>query len=100
MTGLTSGPGDQAFTVTSSRRNPAFPGAVTGSATFVAFWSSLLGKPISSLLDEGESCDNLVFGQPWELQAQLMLGTISVWGWGPGLGAFLEQLRGGDNSEP
>ncbi|KYO39899.1 aspartate dehydrogenase domain-containing protein [Alligator mississippiensis] len=42
VTGLTSGPGDQAFTVTSSRRNPAFPGAVTGSATFVAFWSSLL----------------------------------------------------------
>ncbi|XP_074872228.1 aspartate dehydrogenase domain-containing protein isoform X1 [Carettochelys insculpta] len=34
--------GDQAFTVTSSRRNPASPGAVTGAATFPSFWGSLL----------------------------------------------------------
>uniref|UniRef100_A0A8C8VJL1 Aspartate dehydrogenase domain-containing protein n=1 Tax=Pelusios castaneus TaxID=367368 RepID=A0A8C8VJL1_9SAUR len=33
---------DQAFTVTSSRRNPASPGAVTGAATFPSFWCSLL----------------------------------------------------------
>ncbi|XP_053870980.1 aspartate dehydrogenase domain-containing protein isoform X2 [Malaclemys terrapin pileata] len=33
---------DQAFTVTTSRRNPASPGAVTGAATFPSFWSSLL----------------------------------------------------------
>ncbi|NXN96346.1 ASPD dehydrogenase, partial [Rhinopomastus cyanomelas] len=32
----------QALTVTSSRRNPAQPGAVTGRATRGAFWSSLL----------------------------------------------------------
>lgn len=33
---------DQAFTVTTCRRNPASPGAVTGAATFPSFWSSLL----------------------------------------------------------
>lgn len=34
--------GGRALTVTSSRRNPAEPGAVTGSATRHSFWSSVL----------------------------------------------------------
>ncbi|XP_067408349.1 aspartate dehydrogenase domain-containing protein [Emydura macquarii macquarii] len=42
VTGPAGEHGDQAFTVTSSRRNPASPGAVTGAATFPSFWSSLL----------------------------------------------------------
>nr|XP_032634732.1 putative L-aspartate dehydrogenase [Chelonoidis abingdonii] len=42
VTGLSGERRDQAFTVTTSRRNPAFPGAVTGAATFPSFWSSLL----------------------------------------------------------
>uniref|UniRef100_A0A8B9RZI1 Aspartate dehydrogenase domain containing n=1 Tax=Accipiter nisus TaxID=211598 RepID=A0A8B9RZI1_9AVES len=33
----------RALRVTSTRRNPAAPGAVTGNATRDAFWSSLLG---------------------------------------------------------
>ncbi|XP_032869728.1 putative L-aspartate dehydrogenase [Amblyraja radiata] len=40
------GPVDEAsghgFTVRTTRRNPATPGAVTGSATYASFWSSLL----------------------------------------------------------
>nr|XP_025045290.1 putative L-aspartate dehydrogenase [Pelodiscus sinensis] len=47
VTGRPSGErGDQAFTVTSTRRNPAAPGAVTGAATFPSFWGSLLGKRV------------------------------------------------------
>ncbi|KAG6921078.1 aspartate dehydrogenase domain containing, partial [Chelydra serpentina] len=42
VTGPSGERGDQAFTVTTSRRNPAAPGAVTGAATFPSFWSSLL----------------------------------------------------------
>lgn len=37
-----TGPGG--FSVSTSRKNPAACGAVTGSATFAAFWSSLLGE--------------------------------------------------------
>ncbi|CAM4690705.1 unnamed protein product [Lepidochelys olivacea] len=43
VTGPSGERGDQAFTVTTRRRNPASPGAVTGAATFPSFWSSLLG---------------------------------------------------------
>ncbi|XP_068779531.1 uncharacterized protein [Struthio camelus] len=41
-----TGVGEQgrALRVTSARRNPATPGAVTGTATRHAFWSSLLGS--------------------------------------------------------
>lgn len=39
------GPGDmskgRAFHVHTERRNPADPGAVTGSATLMSFWSSV-----------------------------------------------------------
>ncbi|XP_075302010.1 aspartate dehydrogenase domain-containing protein [Opisthocomus hoazin] len=35
------GDGGRALSVTSTRRNPAAPGAVTGSATREAFWGSL-----------------------------------------------------------
>uniref|UniRef100_A0A8C4YI73 Aspartate dehydrogenase domain-containing protein n=1 Tax=Gopherus evgoodei TaxID=1825980 RepID=A0A8C4YI73_9SAUR len=41
VTGRSGERRDQAFTVTTSRRNPASPGAVTGTATFPSFWSSL-----------------------------------------------------------
>ncbi|XP_061444759.1 aspartate dehydrogenase domain-containing protein isoform X2 [Rhineura floridana] len=37
-----TGPGG--FSVTTRRKNPAACGAVTGTATFAAFWSSLLGE--------------------------------------------------------
>ena len=41
------GPGDittdSAFHVNTRRRNPADPGAVTGSATYMSFYSSLKG---------------------------------------------------------
>lgn len=35
--------GPDGFSVTTVRRNPAKIGAVTGSATYNSFWSSLLG---------------------------------------------------------
>uniref|UniRef100_A0A8C5SRK2 Aspartate dehydrogenase domain-containing protein n=1 Tax=Laticauda laticaudata TaxID=8630 RepID=A0A8C5SRK2_LATLA len=37
--------GQEGFSVNTSRKNPAACGAVTGSATFAAFWSSLLAFP-------------------------------------------------------
>uniref|UniRef100_S4RYR3 Aspartate dehydrogenase domain-containing protein n=1 Tax=Petromyzon marinus TaxID=7757 RepID=S4RYR3_PETMA len=37
------GVGDPPFSVTTTRRNPALPGAVTGNATYASFLSSLLG---------------------------------------------------------
>ncbi|KAM4651055.1 aspartate dehydrogenase domain-containing protein [Discoglossus pictus] len=42
VTGPTNEKTGQVFTVKTSRCNPAEPSAVTGSATFVSFWSSLL----------------------------------------------------------
>ena len=43
-----TGPGDaaagRAFTVSTVRKNPAKVGAVTGSATYVSFLSSMLGE--------------------------------------------------------
>ncbi|CAJ0949776.1 unnamed protein product [Ranitomeya imitator] len=42
VTGATNETTGQVFTVRTSRRNPAAPGAVTGAATFVSFWSSIL----------------------------------------------------------
>ncbi|XP_073408369.1 aspartate dehydrogenase domain-containing protein isoform X1 [Dendrobates tinctorius] len=42
VTGATNESTGQVFTVRTSRRNPAAPGAVTGTATFDSFWSSVL----------------------------------------------------------
>ncbi|XP_040267973.1 putative L-aspartate dehydrogenase isoform X2 [Bufo bufo] len=42
VTGETNGTTGQVFSVTTRRRNPAAPGAVTGTATFGSFWSSIL----------------------------------------------------------
>ena len=38
------------FSVHTVRKNPAKLGAVTGTATFNSFWSSLLGKSLRSYL--------------------------------------------------
>lgn len=48
-----TGPGG--FSVCTKRKNPAAHGAVTGAATFAAFWSSLLGehKKSQALLPDG-----------------------------------------------
>lgn len=42
VTGATNETTGQVFSVTTRRRNPAAPGAVTGVATFASFWSSIL----------------------------------------------------------
>ncbi|XP_053545817.1 aspartate dehydrogenase domain-containing protein [Bombina bombina] len=42
VTGPTNEKTGQVFTVQTSRRNPAAPSSVTGSATFMSFWSSVL----------------------------------------------------------
>uniref|UniRef100_A0A8C5PES7 Aspartate dehydrogenase domain-containing protein n=1 Tax=Leptobrachium leishanense TaxID=445787 RepID=A0A8C5PES7_9ANUR len=44
VTGPTSEKTGQTFVVKTSRKNPAAPSSVTGSATFLSFWSSLLGE--------------------------------------------------------